>query len=94
MNIKTVHINPPIPVRSFDWCAYDADGDESGPYGWGRTERDAIQDLRDQTSFDLVCSKCGHVCAEHTQTSGYRCPGTIGPYEDNNWTPPNYQLPK
>lgn len=43
----TVEINyPPIPVRSFDYCAYyDA---ESGPYGYGATEADALADLEDR----------------------------------------------
>lgn len=48
MNIKTVHVYPPIPVRSFDWCAFDNDGDESGPYGWGKTEAEAVENLKEQ----------------------------------------------
>lgn len=47
MKIKTVCICPPIPNRSFDWVAYDDDGDESGPYGWGATEQEAIDDLKE-----------------------------------------------
>lgn len=48
--IITHNVFPPIPIRSFDWCAYlDGDDDnESAPRGWGVTETDAILDLRDQ----------------------------------------------
>jgi hypothetical protein len=37
---------PPIPLRSFDWCAY-RDGDEENPnrYGWGETKEKAIAEL-------------------------------------------------
>lgn len=41
--IVTENVFPPIPIRSFDWCAhYD---DPEGPKGWGRTEAEAIADL-------------------------------------------------
>lgn len=34
------------------------------------------------------CGRCWKPYGEHTQTSGYRCPGTVPkPYETNNWTP-------
>ena len=49
MRIKTRNIYPPIPLRNFDWCAYD---DETyccpecrSPVGYGRTEQEAIDDL-------------------------------------------------
>lgn len=45
--IKTVHEYPPIPIRDFDWCAYFDGDEEEGPRGWGRTEAEAIADLRD-----------------------------------------------
>jgi hypothetical protein len=38
---------PPIPVRQFDWGAYYEGHEESGPYGWGATEAEAINDLTD-----------------------------------------------
>jgi hypothetical protein len=44
--IKTSFLYPPIPDRRQDWCAY-YDGREEGPYGYGRTEIEAIQDLED-----------------------------------------------
>jgi hypothetical protein len=42
----------PIPIRQFDWSAY-RDGDEPDDdgnmmIGYGATEQDAIDDLRDQ----------------------------------------------
>lgn len=58
-NIRTSFVYPPIPDRSCDWCAttddYDAswEGEETGwvsssPIGWGRTEAEAIADLKEQ----------------------------------------------
>lgn len=43
----TVFIYPPIPIRQFDWCAYLEGDEECGPYGYGKTEVDAILDLED-----------------------------------------------
>lgn len=45
MKIVTSHVSPPIPYRGADWCAhYD---DPEGPVGYGETEQQAIDDLRD-----------------------------------------------
>jgi hypothetical protein len=47
--IKTVFEYPPIPWRNFDWCAYDdRRGADDSPYGWGRTEDEAVADLLEQ----------------------------------------------
>lgn len=43
--IVTSFIYPPIPIRSFDWCAYRDGQEELGGYGYGRTEQEAIDDL-------------------------------------------------
>lgn len=51
MTIKTVHVCPPIPVRDYDWQAYDLDTydpESDMPVGWGRTEAAAIADLMEQ----------------------------------------------
>lgn len=52
MTIKTVHVCPPIPIRDYDWQAYDTDHyDPEDPdrfTGWGRTEAEAIADLLSQ----------------------------------------------
>lgn len=52
MKIKAVSVHPPIPVRDFDWFAYDDDtydGDpESNPViGWGKTAELAIADFKE-----------------------------------------------
>lgn len=45
--IMTNNVYPPIPVRSFDWCAWwDDEGEEAGRYGWGATEEAAVKDLK------------------------------------------------
>lgn len=43
--VKTEFVYPPIPLRQFDWVAYFDGDEESGLRGWGRTEKEAIQDL-------------------------------------------------
>jgi len=46
-DIITVHCFPPIPVRDYDWCAYhDGDEETAGRYGWGKTEQEALDDMR------------------------------------------------
>lgn len=61
MKIKTSHDFPPIPIRSFDWSAYDDNTYDPGEYdyetgryiggspvGHGATEQEAIRDLMEQ----------------------------------------------
>ena len=48
--VQTTHVFPPIPLRNFDWRASFADGDEGDPVGWGVTEKDALQDLYEQST--------------------------------------------
>jgi hypothetical protein len=43
--IVTVRVCPPIPARKFDWCAYYEGAEETGNYGWGVGEDDAIAAL-------------------------------------------------
>lgn len=43
--IVTSHVFPSIPVRHFDWIAHYDGEEESGCYGNGRTEQEAIDDL-------------------------------------------------
>lgn len=48
MKIVTTYDPKPIPPRQFDWSAAD-DGYEPGdPIGYGRTEAEAIEDLKRQ----------------------------------------------
>ncbi len=48
MKITTQHVYPPIPIRTHDWMACLEDGDGDGPQGWGKTEAEAITDLKQQ----------------------------------------------
>ena len=50
--IITSNLNPPIPIRDFDWCAYFDGEEELGHYGYGRTEAEARQDLLDNYAED------------------------------------------
>ncbi len=45
MNLTTTYIYPPVPFRSHDWCAYDADDEGEGPTGYGETEVEALKDF-------------------------------------------------
>jgi len=55
--IKTEHVYPPIPIRSFDWCAWFDDTDEeTRRQGWGATEAEAIESLKEMYG---LCSHCG-----------------------------------
>jgi hypothetical protein len=55
--IKTEHVYPPIPVRHFDWRAwFDEMGEDAGN-GWGKTEIEAIADLREK--YGIECRQCG-----------------------------------
>ena len=48
MKIRTSHDYPPIPIRNFDWSACVDGTEETGPYGHGRTEAEAIADLEEK----------------------------------------------
>jgi hypothetical protein len=45
--IVTSNIFPPIPQRQFDWIATLDDYEPGAPQGFGRTEEEAIADLRE-----------------------------------------------
>ena len=47
--IETQHINPPIPNRSWDWCATFKGYEPGEPIGYGPTEQQAIDDLLGET---------------------------------------------
>lgn len=46
--IITEYVNPPIPVRCYDWSAVRQDYEEGGIVGWGATKQEAIKDLLDK----------------------------------------------
>lgn len=50
--IVTSYVHPPIPIRSNDWCAYYDGDEELGHYGWGRTEAEAVADLKENFDED------------------------------------------
>ena len=45
--IECVFVNPPIPIRRKDWAAWLSD-EPDGLYGWGATQREAMNDLNEQ----------------------------------------------
>ncbi len=53
MTIKTHYVFPPIPIRSFDWSAMDADSDKVYAIGWGATEEEAVADLAAQLEDEI-----------------------------------------
>ncbi len=58
MKIITEHIYPPIPNRNYDWSAVTDSYDEGEPIGYGKTEQEAIEDLKQQ--LEEQCD--GEVC--------------------------------
>lgn len=50
--IVTSYVNPPIPVRQYDWCAHYEGEEEAGGYGYGATEQEAIDDFQDNHQAD------------------------------------------
>jgi hypothetical protein len=45
---------PPIPIRDFDFCAYDDDlcdgaTDSKNPHAFGRTRQEALDNLKEMT---------------------------------------------
>ena len=45
--IITNHVYPPIPIRTSDWSAHEDGTEETGPYGWGATEAEAVAELEE-----------------------------------------------
>jgi len=43
--IVVTHVYPPIPIRTFDWCAFEYGMEERGYYGYGRTRAEAVEEL-------------------------------------------------
>lgn len=72
MKIVTVNVQPPVPVRDYDWCAYDSsayDGAEDAGHqvvGWGPTEEAAVNDFNTQWQDE-------HDLCEHGVPPKERC---------------------
>lgn len=48
MRIRTEYDPKPIPMRQFDWTAVDDNYEPGCPIGYGRTEAEAVADLKEQ----------------------------------------------
>lgn len=57
MKIKVDYINPPIPTRALDYCAYNDGDEEKGEYGYGSTPEQAIADYK--ANYTFTCFRCG-----------------------------------
>lgn len=51
MKIITIFDPKPIPDRRFDWCAIGEDYDLGSPTGYGKTEQEAIDDLKEEIEW-------------------------------------------
>lgn len=47
LQVTVDYIYPPIPLRNFDWCAYDENYEPGCPIGYGRTLREALEDYEE-----------------------------------------------
>ena len=54
MNILTHFINPPVPMRDFDWTAAYEGYEPGDPIGYGETENAAIADLLGRELQDQI----------------------------------------
>ena len=48
LGVQRENVFPPIPIREFDWAAYEKDYEPGRPVGYGATEAEAIVDLFNQ----------------------------------------------
>lgn len=53
LNVVSTCEEPPIPIRIYDFCAYEDGQEEFGEYGWGLTREEAIEDLRNLLNEEL-----------------------------------------
>ena len=44
---------PPIPIREYDWSAIRDYYDAGDPIGYGRTEQEAIDNLKEQEDEEI-----------------------------------------
>ena len=49
--IRTKYEPPSIPIRTWDWRAWYEELGEDSPTGWGETEAEAVQDLKDKSDL-------------------------------------------
>lgn len=48
MNIVTHYDFPPLPIRSYDWSAVTSNYEPGDQIGYGATEAEAIEDLKEK----------------------------------------------
>ena len=46
------YVNPPIPMRQFDYCAVFRDYEPGDPQGYGSTPKEAVFDLAEKVGFE------------------------------------------
>lgn len=51
--MKTTFLNPPIPIRCFDWSCVSDDYEPGDVQGFGATEQDAINNYLEQVKDEL-----------------------------------------
>lgn len=47
-DIITTYVHPPVPSRCCDWSAHMVGDEEDGPFGFGSTESEAVNNLIEQ----------------------------------------------
>lgn len=77
IKLRVEYINPPIPIRSMDWVAYDDNTYDGAPdageqlVGQGATLGSAIRDFAEQwieeNCIDGFCAACEHSRDEHVE---------------------------
>jgi hypothetical protein len=77
IKLRVEYINPPIPIRSMDWVAYDDNTYDGAPdagkkiVGQGVTLGAAVKDFAEQwieeNCIDGFCASCEHSINEHVQ---------------------------
>lgn len=78
--IVTRHVCPPIPIRDYDWCAYEDGQEEAGNYGWGCTEAEAVADWHEVHEDSGICKVCD-TSFSPKRTCGYGgCPHDGGDF--------------
>ena len=71
MSIVTTNVNPPIPVRRFDWQATFSDYEPGDPAGIGATEAAAVRDLQEQAD-EYQREQMESAASEAAETAAFR----------------------
>jgi hypothetical protein len=79
MKVRTEYVFPPIPLRQFEWMAYDDDtycgcGECHCLTGHGATEQEAIADLNEQMEDRRLEEEDAAEEGALTEASGYQFP--------------------